>query len=247
MFELFPAIDLRGGEAVRLVQGDFGREQRFGDPLALARRYDEAGASWIHVVDLDAARTGEAANRDVALAIVESVSARVQVGGGVRRAGDAEQLLGGGAARVVLGTAAVEDPDLVEELARRFPGQVAVGIDHRGGGRDVAVSGWEQVGGVTLDALLARLDGVALGAIVVTAIERDGVAAGPDLRGLRGVLARSAHDVVASGGVRSAEDLRALGALEQSGRRLAGAIVGRALVDGSLDVEEAIAACAVSG
>lgn len=247
--ELFPAIDLRGGTAVRLTQGDFSRQREYGDPLALARRYEDAGAAWIHVVDLDAARSGRAANRAEVLAIAAAVGVRVQAGGGVRSAADAEELLSGGVARVVLGTAAVTDPGLLRDLAGRFPGRVAVGLDHRrtpDGGFEVAVEGWERGSGTSLADALARLEELPIAAVVVTSIERDGVLQGPDLPGLEVVLASTAHAVVASGGVRSAEDLRALGRLEAGGRRLAGAVVGRALVDGTLDVREAVRACAAS-
>jgi phosphoribosylformimino-5-aminoimidazole carboxamide ribotide isomerase len=245
--ELYPAIDLRQGSAVRLAQGDFDRSSSYGDPLELAARYAAAGARWVHVVDLDAARTGAPANRRLVLEIAATGTLLVQTGGGVRTAHDVEELLSGGVARVVLGTAAVTQPQLVQELAARFPGQVAVGLDHRGAGQDLAVSGWERTSGVGLDEALARLADVPVAAVVVTAIERDGVLAGPDTTGLSDVLARTGHDVVASGGVRSAADLRALAALTVDGRRLAGAIVGRALVDGALSVEEAMAACAPSG
>lgn len=247
--ELFPAIDLRGGAAVRLAQGDFARQRDYGDPLALARRYEDAGARWIHVVDLDAARSGRAANRAEVLAIAAAVGARVQTGGGVRSAADAEELLSGGVARVVLGTAAVTDPALLRQLAERFPGRVAVGLDHRqvpGGGREVAVDGWERGSGTSLADALARLEELPVAAVIVTSIERDGVLEGPDLQGLRLVLGSTAHEVVASGGVRSVEDLTALGRLDVDGRRLAGVVVGRALVDGTLDVREAVTACAAS-
>jgi phosphoribosylformimino-5-aminoimidazole carboxamide ribotide isomerase len=171
----------------------------------------------------------------------------VQAGGGVRNAGDAEELLAGGVARVVLGTAAVSHPELVEDLASLFPGRMVVGLDHRGGGRDVAVWGWQRPSGLSLDEALARVQGLPLAAVVVTAIERDGVLSGPDLEGLSGVLVRTAHDVIASGGVRGAADLRALAGLDAGGRTVAGAVVGRALVEGELSVEEALAACAASG
>ena len=245
--DLYPAIDLRQGGVVRLARGDFAEERRYGDPLELARRYEAAGARWIHVVDLDAARTGVAHDRAAVLALARQVRVSVQAGGGVRSVLDASELVDGGVARVVLGTAAVTDPDLVEELARRFPGRVAVGLDHRGGGREVAVDGWQRSGGASLSDTLARLASVSLAAVVVTSIERDGVLEGPDLTGLASILAESVHPVIASGGVRSVDDLRALGALESEGRRLAGVIVGRALVEGTLDIGEAVAACAASG
>lgn len=232
---------------MRLAQGDFDRQSDYGDPLALADRYASAGARWVHVVDLDAARTGRAHNRELVLAIARLGILKVQAGGGVRSIADAEELLDGGVARVVLGTAAVTSPDLVDELSGRFEERVAVGLDHRGGGDDVALSGWEEASGISLGQVLTRLEGVRLGAVVVTAIERDGVLSGPDHRGLRAVLERTAHPVIASGGVASADDLRALAALEAGGRKLAGVVVGRALVEGALSVEEAIAACAASG
>ncbi|MGH9017665.1 MAG: HisA/HisF-related TIM barrel protein [Acidimicrobiales bacterium] len=245
--ELFPAIDRRQGGAVRLVQGDFGRQRTYGDPVELARRYAAGGARWIHVVDLDAARTGVPANRDVVLAIAGAVDLSIQTGGGVRGADDVAELLDGGVARVVLGTAAVRQPELVEELARRYPGRVAAGLDHRGAGAEVAVSGWEAGGATSLSEALSRLAAAPLAAVIVTAIETDGAMGGPDTAGLTRVLAESPHDVIASGGVRHAEDLAALARLEVGGRRLAGAVVGTALVERTVTVEEAIAACAVSG
>jgi phosphoribosylformimino-5-aminoimidazole carboxamide ribotide isomerase len=250
--ELFPAIDLHDGGAVRLVQGDFGRVRSYGDPLALAHSYVAGGARWIHVVDLDAARSGQPVNRDLVVRIAAAVDIPVQAGGGVRSTADATALLDHGLARVVLGTAALETPELVETLASRYPGRVAVGLDHRGA--DLAVRGWEHPTGTTLGAALDRLADADLGAVVVTAIDRDGMLGGPDLVGLRATLARTAHPVVASGGVRSPADLSALAGLEAPApapsstvRRLAGAIVGTALIEGAMSVEEAIAACAPSG
>jgi phosphoribosylformimino-5-aminoimidazole carboxamide ribotide isomerase len=208
------------------------------------------GARWIHVVDLDAARTGEPVNRDIVLAIAAAVDVRVQAGGGVRGMADATGLLDHGVERVVLGTAALETPELVESLASRYPGRVAVGLDHRGAGAELAVRGWEHRSTTTLGAALDRLADVDLGAVVVTAIDRDGMLGGPDLVGLCGALELTAHPVIASGGVRSTDDLAALARLEvvssSTARHLAGAIVGTALVEKSMTVEEAIAACAVS-
>jgi len=243
--ELYPAIDLQGGEAVRLTQGDFARRTGYGDPLVLARRYAAAGARWLHVVDLDAARTGAPANRPTVLAIAAEVPAAVQAGGGVRSVADAAELLEGGVARVVLGTAAVRQPELVGELAGRYPGRVAVGLDHRAG--VVATSGWEDDTGVHLGEVLERVGEVDLGAVVVTDIGRDGTLRGPDLSGLAAALAACPHPLIASGGVRSVADLARLAALEAGGRRLAGVIVGKALADGALDLHEALAACAASG
>jgi phosphoribosylformimino-5-aminoimidazole carboxamide ribotide isomerase len=244
--ELYPAIDLRGGRAVRLVQGDFNRTRHYGDPLALARRYMEGGATWIHVVDLDAARTGVGANRGVVLDIAAHVDARIQVGGGLRTVEDAASLLDGGISRVVLGTAALETPEVLAALAARYPGRVAVGLDHRRDGEELAVRGWERAAATTVADALDTVTQLDLGAVVVTAIDRDGMLGGPDLEGLRRALVRSAHPVVASGGVRSAADLAALARLDVDGRRLAGAVVGTALVEGTMTVEEAVAACVSS-
>ncbi len=232
---------------MRLVRGEFDRQRTYGDPLALARSYVSAGARWLHVVDLDAARTGEPVNRDVVLELAKAVDARIQTGGGVRDEAAAAALLDGGVERVVLGTAAQSDPGLVERLAHKYPGRVAVGLDHRGGGAQVAVQGWEQAGGISLEASVARLADVQLAAVVVTAIERDGALEGPDLQDLGRVLGSTTHPVIASGGVRSAPDLADIVRLEVGGHRPAGAIVGMAFVEGLLGVQEAIAACEASG
>ncbi|HVF13190.1 MAG TPA: 1-(5-phosphoribosyl)-5-[(5-phosphoribosylamino)methylideneamino]imidazole-4-carboxamide isomerase [Acidimicrobiales bacterium] len=244
--DLYPAIDLRAGRTVRLYQGDFSRETAYGtDPVTVARGFAAAGARWIHLVDLDAARTGAPENRPVIAAIVAGVgaAAQVQAGGGVRDQASAEALLEAGVDRVVIGTAAVENPQLVRDLAGHH--QVAVGIDVRG--RVAAVRGWLEGSGVDLFDLLARFEDCGVAAFVVTEIARDGTFAGPDLDGLAGVLEATAVDVIASGGVGSAADLTALATLEAGGRRLAGAIVGKALHAGLLTVEEAMAACAASG
>jgi phosphoribosylformimino-5-aminoimidazole carboxamide ribotide isomerase len=241
--ELLPAIDLRGGHYVRLRQGDYTAETVYGDdPVALAQSFALAGAAWIHMVDLDAARTGEPTNRAAIAAVAASVDARVQAGGGVRDEAAAAALLDAGVARVVLGTAAMADPALVARLASRHPGRVAVGLDTRGG--EVAVRGWTEGAGVRLLDAVRRFEGMGVAALVVTEIERDGTLAGPDLEGLASVLAASELDVVASGGVGSLDDLRALSAVTVDGRRLAGAIVGKALYEGAFTVEEALAAAA---
>ena len=239
--ELFPAIDIRDGKCVRLLQGDFAQETVYGDdPVAVAKSYEAAGARWIHVVDLDAARTGEPVNREVVVAIAGAVGAKVQAGGGVRDA----SLLEAGVDRVVMGTAAVEEPALVGRLAAAFRDRVAVGLDTRDG--EVAIRGWTEASGQRILEALGRFEKVGVAAFVVTEIGRDGTLAGPDVEGLRQVLEATSVDVIASGGVGSLDDLRMLAGLEAHGRRLAGAIVGKALYEGVFTVEEAIAACAPS-
>ncbi|MGZ4715905.1 MAG: 1-(5-phosphoribosyl)-5-[(5-phosphoribosylamino)methylideneamino]imidazole-4-carboxamide isomerase [Acidimicrobiales bacterium] len=237
--ELYPAIDLRGGRCVRLYQGDYGRETVYGDdPVAQALAFEAEGAAWIHVVDLDAARTGEPVNRPVVAAIAAAVSVPVQTGGGVRDEAAADALIEAGVTRVVLGTAALEQPDLVRRLAPRFP--VAVGLDARG--REVAVRGWEQGSGRDLLEVAAEFADAGVAALVVTEIGRDGTLEGPDLEGLAAVLGATEVDVIASGGVGSLDDLRALDQLEVGSRRLAGAIVGRALYEGTFTLAEALGA-----
>ncbi len=251
--DLYPAIDIRDGGAVRLTQGDFRRQTDYGDPVALAKTFAAGGAPWLHVVDLDAARSGDPTNRGTVLAIAGAVGIPVETGGGIRSEADVTELLQGGVARVILGTAILDRPDLVRRVGGRFPGRVAVGLDYRVGpdGRaDVAVRGWEEGSGRTVVEVLDELSDVELAAVIVTAIERDGTLRGPDLEGLAAVLAATALPVIASGGVGSAADLAVLARLEVKtrgqARRLAGAITGKALVDGRMTVEEAIAACALS-
>jgi phosphoribosylformimino-5-aminoimidazole carboxamide ribotide isomerase len=250
--DLLPAIDLRAGVAVRLTQGDFGREERYGDPAALAARYVDAGARWIHVVDLDGARTGVPHERAVLgriVALAGAAGVRVEFGGGIRSEDDAAEVLDSGVARVVLGTAALEEPALAGRCARRWPGRVAVGLDYRIGEDGVAeaqAQGWLAGSGRAVDDLLALWANEPIGAVVATAVVRDGMLAGPDLAGLQALLGATPLPVVASGGVAGVDDLKALAGLAGGGRRLHGAIVGKAIVEGRLSVEEGIAACAVS-
>lgn len=242
--ELYPAIDLRGGRCVRLRQGEFALETVYrDDPVGVAKEFEAAGCAWVHVVDLDAAR-GDGDNRAIVAAVAEATGLSVQYGGGVRDERTAEALLALGVARLVVGTAAVERPAVVAALGARFPGQVALSLDHRGG--EVAVRGWTEASGVALLDVVdrARADGV--GALVVTDISRDGTLAGPDLAGLATVVAATELPVIASGGIGSLDDLRRLATVRAQGRRLAGAIVGRALYEGVFTVEEALAACAAS-
>ncbi|MGZ4676562.1 MAG: 1-(5-phosphoribosyl)-5-[(5-phosphoribosylamino)methylideneamino]imidazole-4-carboxamide isomerase [Acidimicrobiia bacterium] len=242
-------MDLRDGNAVRLLRGDFAAETVYdADPVAVARDFAAQGARWIHVVDLDAARTGTARNLAVIEAICASVGCPVQSGGGVRSAEAAGALLGAGVRRVVIGTAAVECPELVEELCQSHPGSVAVGLDAHG--RDVAVRGWTEGSGEDLVALARRFTSLGVAALVVTEIGRDGTLAGPDVDQLAAVLAATDIPLIASGGVGTLDDLQTLARLvdEPTGRRLRGAIAGRALYEHRFTVAEGIAACAtVSG
>ena len=235
--QLYPAIDLLGGRCVRLCQGSYDAETAYSDdPAGQARQFADAGASWLHVVDLDAARTGEPVNLPVIAAIAAAVDVPVQTGGGVRSLDAAAALADAGAARVVIGTAAVENPGLVEQVAARQ--SVAVGLDARG--REVATHGWERGGGGDLLELAARFESSGAEAVVVTEISRDGTMSGPDTDGLAAVLAATGLAVVASGGVAELGDLTALAAIGDRSRRLAGVIVGRALYEGRFTVEQAL-------
>jgi phosphoribosylformimino-5-aminoimidazole carboxamide ribotide isomerase len=241
--ELLPAIDLRDGHCVRLHQGDFAAETVYDDdPVRVAREFEAAGARWIHVVDLDAARTGTRAHLDQIRLIVRSVACRVEVGGGVRSAESALELLDAGVERVVIGTAAIERPALVEELCREFPGRVAVGLDARG--NEVAIRGWQEGSGADLVDLARRFDGIGLAALIVTEIGRDGTLEGPAFGQLAAVLGASSIPLVASGGVGSLDDLRALARLRSGDRAVAGVIVGRAIYEGRFGVADALASLA---
>ena len=240
--DLYPAIDLLDGRAVRLYQGDYARETVYNDdPIAQAKEFAAAGAPWIHVVDLDAARTGAPRNRDVIAAICDAVDVPIQTGGGVRSEAAADALFDLGVTRVVLGTAALEDPELVRLLASRHP--VAVGLDARG--REVAVRGWEEGSGQDLLDVARGFADAGVEALIVTEIGRDGTLEGPDLDGLGEVLEATELPVIASGGVGSLADIVALNALRSAGRRLSGAIVGRALYEGEFTLSDALASVSV--
>jgi phosphoribosylformimino-5-aminoimidazole carboxamide ribotide isomerase len=247
--ELWPAIDILGGRCVRLVRGEFSSETVYGDPREQAEAFVAAGAERLHVVDLDAAKGDGGSNRELVLDICARAGVPVQAGGGVRDESAAAALVEGGVARVVVGTLAVERPELLARIAARWPGRVLVGLDHRQLGvpgstrRTVAVRGWVTDGGLELGAALARLAGEPLAGVVVTDIDRDGTGNGPDLAGLAEVLEASELAVVASGGVATAGDIAALGRLRAGGRAIAGVVVGRALLSGELSLREAVAAC----
>ncbi|MGE0877901.1 MAG: 1-(5-phosphoribosyl)-5-[(5-phosphoribosylamino)methylideneamino]imidazole-4-carboxamide isomerase [Acidimicrobiia bacterium] len=228
MTELFPAIDLRGGRVVRLLQGDYGKETVYGDdPIAVAESFVAAGAPWVHVVDLDAARSGDPVNRPV-IAKVAAV-ARIQTGGGVRSLDDAKALADAGVARAVMGTAALRDPALVAKASEVLP--VAVGLDHRGG--ELAAHGWTEGTGLSVLDVFDRYPTAA--AFVITDIARDGMLEGPDVEGLRAATQRTSTPIIASGGVSSLGDIDALVAVG-----VAGVITGKALYEGKFTVAEAL-------
>jgi len=235
--QLYPAIDLRGGHVVRLHQGDYAKETVYGeDPVAVARAYEAAGAGWIHVVDLDAAR-GQGSNRDLVAAVASAVGVPVQSGGGVRSAEDADALVDAGVERVVVGTAAFRRTGFVDELCASHPGRVAVDVGVAPDGR-VVVQGWQERVDERFVHALKRFSDSGVEAFVVTSVSHDGTLEGPDLAVLQVALAATDVPVVASGGVGRLDDVRALAALG-----VAGVIVGRALFEGRFTVESAVAAC----
>ena len=234
---LYPAIDLKDGNCVRLLRGRMEDATVFAhDPGAQAAAFARAGCEWLHVVDLDGAFAGRPANADAVDAILSAVTAPVQLGGGIRDMATVERWLERGVARVILGTVAVEDPGLVREAARAYPGRVAVGLDARGG--KVATRGWAEETDVDVLDLARRFEDAGIGAIVHTDIDRDGAMQGPNAAAT-GALARAvAVPVIASGGVSSMDDLLAL----RADGAIAGAITGRALYDGAIDLAAAVAA-----
>ena len=232
---LYPAIDLKGGACVRLAQGDMARATLFNpDPAAQARSFAAAGAEWLHVVDLDGAFAGRSVNAAAVAAILAAVRVPLQLGGSIRDMGAIEGWLGRGAARVILGTAAVKNPALVREACRKFPGRVAVGIDARGG--RVAVEGWAETSDLDVLTLARRFEDAGVAAIVFTDIERDGLLGGVDVAGTAALARGVKTPVIASGGVGGIADIQRL-----FGAGIAGVVVGRALYDGRLDLAAALA------
>jgi len=234
---LYPAIDLKDGQAVRLLRGEMDKATVFNDdPAAQARAFVDAGCDWLHLVDLNGAFAGEPINAAAVEAILAACDVPAQLGGGIRDMATIETWLSKGLARVILGTVAVEDPDLVREAARNFPGQVAVGIDARGG--KVATKGWAEVTDVDATGLARSFQDAGVAAIIYTDIMRDGAMQGPNVEATADLARAVSIPVIASGGVSSLADLVAL---RDCGVALNGAISGRALYDGAIDLGEALA------
>jgi phosphoribosylformimino-5-aminoimidazole carboxamide ribotide isomerase len=235
---LFPAIDLKEGLAVRLEQGDMTRATVFHrDPAAQARAFELAGFEYLHIVDLDGAFAGKPVNAAAVDRILETIGIPVQLGGGVRDMATVEGWLGKGVDRVIIGTAAVRNPALVIDAAKKFPGRVAVGLDARDG--KVAVQGWAEISELSALAIARRFEDAGVSAIIYTDIARDGLLKGLNLDATIALADATSIPVIASGGLASIDDIKAL--LEPRARKLAGAIAGRALYDGRVDVAAALA------
>ena len=233
---LYPAIDLKDGNCVRLYKGEMEQATVFNDnPAAQALAFVEAGCEWLHLVDLNGAFAGEPVNGSAVDAILEQTKVPAQLGGGIRDMATIERWLNKGLARVILGTVAVENPDLVREAARAFPGHVAIGLDARNG--MVATRGWAEETDINVTDLARRFEDVGVAALIYTDINRDGAMQGPNVDATAALARAVSIPVIASGGVSSLDDLRALKA---TGAPLNGAISGRALYDGAIDLKEAL-------
>ncbi|MCV6597436.1 MAG: 1-(5-phosphoribosyl)-5-[(5-phosphoribosylamino)methylideneamino]imidazole-4-carboxamide isomerase [Mangrovicoccus sp.] len=233
---LYPAIDLKDGACVRLLKGDMEAATVFNtNPADQARAFQTAGCEWLHLVDLNGAFAGEPVNADAVSAILEAVDVPVQLGGGIRDMATIEMWLSKGIRRVILGTVAVEDPDLVRAAAKAFPGQVAVGLDARNG--MVATRGWAEETEIKVTDLARSFEDAGIAAIIYTDINRDGAMQGPNIPATAALAYAVSIPVIASGGVSSLEDLIAL---RDCGAPLDGAISGRALYDGAIDLQEAL-------
>jgi len=235
---LYPAIDLKDGACVRLLKGDMKTATTFNDdPADQARRFIAAGCTWLHVVDLDGAFAGKSVNGTAVEKIVSAAGdVPVQLGGGIRDDAGVEYWLGNGVRRVILGTAALRDPDFVKRACARWPGRIVVGIDARQG--RVAVTGWSETSSVKALALALKFEQSGVAAIVYTDIDRDGVMSGPNIEATVDLAFQLTTPVIASGGVSSMTDLKALKAEEKSG--IAGVICGRSLYDGRIRIAEAV-------
>jgi phosphoribosylformimino-5-aminoimidazole carboxamide ribotide isomerase len=226
--ELWPAIDLRGGRCVRLLQGDYDRETVFGDdPVAMARRFAADGARRLHIVDLEGAKAGIPVQAELVARMVEAAGVPCQLGGGIRSVDTARAYVAAGVQRLVVGSVAIENPDLLTELAHAFPGQIVLGLDARDG--KVAVRGWLETSPLGAVDVAKRHEQLPLAGIVYTDIAKDGMMAGPNLPALAEMVRAVRLPVIASGGVSNAEDIRQVAAVGA-----AGCIVGRALYEGSL-------------
>jgi phosphoribosylformimino-5-aminoimidazole carboxamide ribotide isomerase len=237
---IFPAIDMRNGKCVRLLQGQASQETiYYEDPVAVAERWAAEGAEWLHVVDLDGAMGAKSQNRAIARQIFHRLKIPVQFGGGVRQMRDLEEILESGASRAILGTAAVEDVDFLKAALKRFPEKIAVGIDARNG--QVATKGWQQVGSLEAMTFAKYLASWGVTRIIYTDISKDGMLVGPNLEATRRMATESHLKVIASGGVASLQDITAVQTLEADG--IEGVIIGKALYESRFTLGEALEIC----
>jgi len=241
MFTIYPAIDIRGGKCVRLVQGDYNRETVYNDnPLEVAREWERLGGTFIHLVDLDGAKAGHPVNDDIIRSIASAVQVPVQVGGGLRTRADVDRVLSLGVSRVILGTAAIEDRAFTEEVLDTYGDKIAIGLDARNG--YVATRGWLETSEVKAEELARELAAKGAETFIFTDISRDGMMQGPNVEAILSLAKSSGRQVIASGGVSTMDDLLKLSSHAKEG--IGGAIVGKALYTGSIQLDEAIRAVA---
>lgn len=239
MFTIYPAIDIRGGKCVRLIQGDYNRETVYNDnPLEVAREWERLGGTFIHLVDLDGAKAGHPVNDDIIRSIASAVQVPVQVGGGLRTRADVDRVLSLGVSRVILGTAAIEDRAFTEEVLGTYGDKIAIGLDARNG--YVATRGWLETSEVKAEELARELAAKGAETFIFTDISRDGMMQGPNVEAILSLAKSSGRQVIASGGVSTMDDLLKLSSHAKEG--IGGAIVGKALYTGSIQLDEAIRA-----
>jgi phosphoribosylformimino-5-aminoimidazole carboxamide ribotide isomerase len=236
-FDIYPAIDMRNGKCVRLIQGDYNRETVYGDsPFDMAKTFKEQGATWIHMVDLDGAKQGERVNDRFVIQAAKQLSANIQIGGGIRTEADIAHYLENGVQRVILGSAAVSDPDFTKDMIRKYGGQIAIGIDAKEG--LVATHGWLQTSETNAYELGKALAEAGAETFIVTDISTDGMLSGPNIEGVVRMAEETGKSVIASGGISSLDDLAALKKVARKG--IVGAIVGKAIYTNRFSVEEAL-------
>ena len=233
---IFPAIDIRGGKAVRLYKGDFSQETVFGDPVEMASRWEAAGGQFLHLVDLDGARAGKSINLDVVKKIIEKVNIPVELGGGIRTLENIQQVLAMGVKRVILGSVAAKNPELVKEACTQYKDRIVVGIDAKDG--IVAVDGWEASGNVQAVVLAREMAQAGVERIIYTDISRDGTMEGVNVQSTAELARDSGIKVIASGGVKSIDDIKALLPYAKDG--IEGVILGKSIYSGTLDLSEAV-------
>ena len=237
---LFPAIDIKNGKVVRLKQGIFDKVTEYDpDPVKIAQKWEDQGAEWLHVIDLDGAKSGKMKNAGIIGNIAQSVKIPVQVGGGIRTEEDIQELLASGVSRVILGTKVIEDRDFLKSILARWPEQIAVSLDCSNG--MVAQQGWTKVTNIKATDFATELEDLGLRCLIYTDIKRDGMLTGPNFEALEELLDTVGIPIIASGGVANIEDIKKLGELDEKG--MIGAITGKAIYEGTLDFEEALKLC----
>lgn len=235
-FTLYPAIDIRGGQCVRLLKGDYAQETVYGDPLEMAEKWMSQGAEWIHLVDLDGAKAGEPVNQDLIKRIAQGVSAPVQIGGGIRNLQQIEDYLHAGVKRVILGTSTIKNPGFVRQALQQFSSQIVIGLDARDG--YVATEGWLESSQVKTEEVALRLVEQGATTFIFTDISKDGTLAGPNIEATARLAEVCQQEVIASGGVSTLDDIRALSRLTASG--VQGAIIGKALYQDVFSLQDAL-------